>query len=198
MQTQRPQERKSTSSQRPHSNAPKAPTWWSRFVDTVLTRMTSRAVFKPIDAVIHEYNPGAHGQTVQSPYMLQLPLFSAGRLRIQLQRIVGQPAQQFHNHPHTALVIVLSGGYLEKRLAPGLEEMAEREVRWFNLVKPDTFHHRVSVTPGTWVLVFSGKSSGKRGFLGSLDGGQAEYIVPGEPIKTAINPVLGRNEIVVD
>lgn len=104
-------------------------------------------------------------------------LLSKHRFSIELHRITGQAAQQFHNHPWPALSIVLTGCYRERYFDADLQQR-ERKVRWLNRVSPSRFHMLVDAKPDTWLLLIAGKQTQGRGFITSLENDQASYVVP--------------------
>ncbi|WP_147464568.1 hypothetical protein [Pseudomonas cannabina] len=114
--------------------------------------------------------------------MERITLHRSHALGVYLQRVVGVPEVQFHDHPWRMVALVLAGGYVERVLTPGLIEL-ERPVNWFSRHSPSSFHTLVSAKQGTWVLVLTRQKEKPRGFLDVMMDGQAEYVVP-NPIAT--------------
>lgn len=93
--------------------------------------------------------------------------------RFYLHRFVGGDVQEpTHNHPFNALSVVLCGSYWEE-VATGFkvpQNVKERRhiIRWFNRIKPDTFHRIIKTKKETWTLFITGKRTGDGwGFLHS-------------------------------
>lgn len=115
----------------------------------------------------HEENP--------EPYLERYSLLRSRWLTIYLHRFVGRDqGLELHDHPWSALSLVLAGKYRERRLTKKLE-VVERNVRWWNLVRANKFHMIVEAAPETWTLFIHGPKRKRWGFLGPVVEGQASY-----------------------
>lgn len=88
----------------------------------------------------------------------------------------GDQGRDVHDHPFSALSIVLCGGYTEIRLR-GLNGATESGLDCvtrsvgagrLNIIRAETFHRVFSVRPGTWTLLIRGPRRKRWGFLQSL------------------------------
>ena len=96
--------------------------------------------------------------------------------KIWLHRFVSEDAERtVHNHPWTALSVILTGGYSEevarRALAPSNDKRHYRFVLNYsyhdliapsiNLITAKHMHRIVSVMPNTWTLMLVGKRHGR-------------------------------------
>lgn len=91
-----------------------------------------------------------------SPYLERYYLCTVLGVTFYLHRFVASdPDRGLHDHPWSwAFSLVLSGWYLEERRSLLNDGLAQRPVRWFNVLTGDSFH-RVILPPGVgscWTL----------------------------------------------
>ncbi|MCF6783396.1 hypothetical protein [Stutzerimonas stutzeri] len=87
---------------------------------------------------------------------------------------------ELHDHPWTALSVVLTGGYVERRLLAGLQTQ-DRHIRFGNWIRPDCFHMITEAKPGTWTLLVRFRKTKGWGFIGNIQNDQASYRPAGLP-----------------
>lgn len=149
--------------------------WHRRCIANVLERLTGRMTSQVIHSHMH-LTEGDGGEE-RNPYLHRFTLYRSKRFGIYLQKIVGKPAAQFHNHPWRLVTVVLTGSYQERYLGVGLIEH-QRTVRWLSRKAPNDFHIVDGAAPRTWTLVFTRQQVQARGFLSGVNGDQAEYVTP--------------------
>lgn len=94
------------------------------------------------------------------PYLERYFLFQKFGITAYLHRFVRDDAEEeLHNHPwRLATSLVLCGEYREQRLHAFCQRMASQpdihlqQVRWINVLTPDSWHCITSVRPETWTL----------------------------------------------
>ena len=102
-----------------------------------------------------------------SPYITRTLLPRIGAVRPMLHRIWRADADPHcHNHPWaTAQFLILSGGYVEHRLAGDETLMRTLRPGDVNNLDADTFHRVDSVLPDTWTLGLVGERVQDWGFM---------------------------------
>lgn len=92
-----------------------------------------------------------------------LERYYAGRVAgyaFYLHRFVSCDSERhLHNHPFSAVSIVLAGGYTESVAVDfGPKEMLTEssKITWFNRIASNTFHRIIDVKPMTWTLFIHG------------------------------------------
>lgn len=191
MQTQSNQERKSTadcpstgspsirlSCELSGAHSPKAMPFRTALMNRILCFIFRSASMKTIARQRHTSSSRMEAAACTGhPYIERVTLLRSRSFGVYVQRVVGAPEVQFHDHPWHMVSMVLAGGYVERVLAPGLVEH-ERRINWFNRHTPSSFHTLVSASKGTWMLVLTRQKLKPRGFLDTIQDGQAEYVVP--------------------
>ncbi|XLY90556.1 hypothetical protein ACK8QS_22305 (plasmid) [Ectopseudomonas mendocina] len=121
----------------------------------------------------------------QSEYLERYSIVRTRPLAIYLHHFVDRDQDtELHDHPWTAVSLVLTGGYTERYLATDMQT-AERQVRWLNVIRPDRFHMISAAQPGTWTLVVRFKRQKGWGFLGDIENGQASFRPAGDMVASA-------------
>lgn len=92
---------------------------------------------------------------------------------IALHRMDGPDARlTLHDHPFNAWIVVLRGGYIERRLRPTVMRVEEQhEVRWFNRLRPGVDRHAIRglLRVPTWTLLLIGRKQTTWGFWEPLN-----------------------------
>lgn len=144
----------------------------------LLRLITAKRQPRLIAGRAHSYAAEAASEADVQPHAIeQFSLVNTRRFGLMLQRVVREPAAQYHSHPWSALVICLSGGYQERYLCAGLTP-AERTAPRIRKLSPSTFHMITGVRPDTWMLVLRGPIRSDRAFVLNLVGDQADCLTP--------------------
>lgn len=81
---------------------------------------------------------------------------------VYLHRFVASDDAELHNHPWSAVSLILSGGYVESRLDGTQRTLGPGSV---NGISPDTFHRVDLLWDECWTLFFYGAKRQPWGFL---------------------------------
>ncbi|MBF6615574.1 MAG: hypothetical protein ITG07_02500 [Candidimonas sp.] len=116
----------------------------------------------------------------EAAYLERYSLVRTRPLAIYLHHFVDRDQDtELHDHPWTALSLVLTGGYVERRLLPGLKTH-DRKIRFGNWIRPECFHMITEAKVGTWTLLIRFKKTKGWGFLSNIQGDQADYRPAGQ------------------
>ncbi len=98
------------------------------------------------------------------------------------------PEPYLHDHPVTFLSLILRGGYIEVRSAPGRIQMRLLEHRWYNWIRatPEDRHTIIDVKPHTVTLALMGPKSREWGF--HTDGGWVHWKAYNDRKYKAVQP----------
>ncbi|MCK9468229.1 MAG: hypothetical protein M0Q49_02325 [Porticoccaceae bacterium] len=124
-------------------------------------------------ARISQNRPARVIESGGAPYLYRIFLFRWRGWSCYLHHFVSPDAERWlHDHPFDGLSLVLTGGYLEERLA-GLDWPAlsttTRRVRWCNWISARSFHRIAAPRPNTWTLFLHGPKRKGWGFLECMD-----------------------------
>lgn len=117
------------------------------------------------------------------PYLRRVYLAHWGGWRLYLHKYAGADGDRWlHDHPFSALSLILSGGYTEERALqfdfPGMM-IESRPRRWINWIPAQCFHRIAHVRPDTWTLFIHAPHRKGWGFLDLLpDGDGVLYCNP--------------------
>ncbi len=106
------------------------------------------------------------------PYLRRVYLAHWGGWRLYLHKYAGADGDRWlHDHPFSALSLILSGGYDEEILTewswPGARTRY-RTRRWINWIPANRFHRIAHVRPDTWTLFLHAPHRKGWGFLHTL------------------------------
>ncbi|ENA26968.1 hypothetical protein HMPREF1487_09447 [Pseudomonas sp. HPB0071] len=118
----------------------------------------------------------AHELTRPSSYERGFCLLKTSFFVIELNKVTAQKGETLHDHPWSAICLVVRGGYVERTLSPGLV-LKEKQVRWFKYISATRFHAIIGAKPNTWVLTIRQTPKKGRGYISDIESDQASYQV---------------------